>query len=72
MNKLSFHILRREKTLLFYTLVFALKSSEVGLIITLWIKEQPGAVSLRHRPFKIIFNGDDLGLAGDSFIIVMF
>ena len=25
-----------------------------------------------HRPFKIIFNDDELDLAGDSFIIVMF
>ena len=52
--------------------MFALKSSEVDLIMTLWIKEHPGAVSLMHRPFKIIFNDDELDLAIDSFIIIMF
>ena len=53
--------------------MFALKSSEVGLIMALWIKEHPGAVSLMHRPFKIIFNDDELDLAGcNSFIIVLF
>ena len=40
--------------------------------MTLWIQEHPGAVSLMQGPFKIIFNDDELDLAGDSFIIVMF
>ena len=33
---------------------------ELGLIMTLWITEHSGAMSLMHRPFKILFNDDDL------------
>ena len=53
----------------FHYFTLALQSSYDEICLR---KLAPGAVSLMHRPFKIIFNDDELDLAGDSLIIVMF